>query len=113
LNSYFDAGKGAFGRTNGHLMSSRNEREWEKQFNVLLEYRALNGNCDVPVKSETYKSLGRWVSAQRKKYQQHFGEGATGNPSNDLVLRFERLKEIGFNFCIGSGKARKGKSKSY
>ncbi|KAL7518023.1 hypothetical protein ACHAWX_002889 [Stephanocyclus meneghinianus] len=103
-------GKGAFGRTTGHLMSSRNTREWESQFVILQKYRESHGDCDVPVKSDKYKSLGRWVSAQRKKYHQYFGLNAAGKPSNDLLVRFERLKEIGFNFCIGSGKAKRGKS---
>lgn len=102
-------GKGAFGRTTGHLMSSRNTREWENQFNILQTYRATHGNCDVPVKSDEYRSLGRWVSSQRKKYRQYFDLKATGKPSNDLLIRFERLKKIGFNFCIGSGNAKRGK----
>ena len=91
-------------------MSSRNIREWENQFVILQKYRATHGDCDVPVKSDKYRSLGRWVSAQRKKYHQYFGLEAAGKPSNDLLVRFERLKEIGFNFCIGSGKAKRGKS---
>lgn len=45
-------------------MSSRNARDWEKQFNALKEYKDLHGDCDVPVKSAEFKSLGRWVSAQ-------------------------------------------------
>lgn len=61
----------------------------------------------MPVKSDKYRSLGRWVSAQRKKYKE-----SEGKPSHDLLARFERLKEIGFNFSIGSGKAKRaGKPK--
>ena len=90
-------------------MSSRNHRDWEKQFKVLLDYKASHGNCDIPVKAEAYKSLGRWVTAQRKKYNEFFGKGVTAAKrnelSNEMVIRFERLKEIGFNL---SGPGRGG-----
>lgn len=89
-------------------MSSKNTKDWEKQFNNLLAYKSIHGHCDVPVKSDTHKSLGRWVSAQRKKYQQHFTENATGcKPGNELVQRFKRLEDVGFNFSIGSGNSKK------
>lgn len=39
-------GKGAFGRTTGHLMSSRIARDWEHQFRMLQEYRDKYGNCE-------------------------------------------------------------------
>lgn len=54
---YIIAGKGGFGRTTGVFLSSRNARDWENQFQCLREYRAMFGNCDVPVKSETHRSV--------------------------------------------------------
>lgn len=92
-------------------MSRKSSRDWEKQFNSLKEYKSIYGNCDVPVKTKQYKSLGRWVSAQRKKYRQHVsGNAAECNPGNELVQRFQRLREINFNFVIGSGNAKKRNS---
>ena len=62
----------------------------------------------MPVKSETHRSLGRWISAQRRKYQQHLCNLTPGaKPDNDLVLRFQRLEDIGFKFSIGSGNAQR------
>ena len=87
-------------------MTTKNSMNWEQQFNSLKEYKSIHGNCDVPVKNETYKSLGRWVSAQRKKYQQQVSCNTVG-AGNELEQRFQRLKDIGFNFVIGSGNAGK------
>ena len=55
------------------------------------------------------RSLGRWISAQRRKYQQYISKDATIKPSKDLLHRFQRLKDIGFNFLIGSGNAKRDK----
>ena len=104
-------GKGAYGKTHGLLLSWRNAKEWEKRFAELERYRAITGNCDVPVKSEQHRSLGRWVTAQRKKYRQFFGGDQLVAGSSELNIRFQRLKEIGFSFAIGSGNAKKAKHK--
>lgn len=106
------AGKGGFGRTTGLFLSSKNTRDWENQFESLKEYRATHGNCDVPVKSDTHRSLGRWISAQRRKYQQYFSKSQEAKPSKDLLDRFQRLKDIGFNFSIGSGNANRNRTTS-
>lgn len=55
------------------------------------------------------RSLGRWISAQRRKYQQYISKDSNAKPSNDLLHRFQRLKDIGFNFSIGSGNAKREK----
>lgn len=110
-NTSMPAGKGGYTKSTGAFMSTKNSNDWERQFNSLLEYRSIHGSCDVPVKTEKYKSLGRWVSAQRKKYRQYISKNTTGSkPGYELVQRFQRLKDIGFNFAIGSGNSRKHKS---
>jgi hypothetical protein len=110
-----DIGKGGFTKSTGLFLSSRNEHDWEKQFKNLLQYKAAHGDCDVPVKSENHRSLGRWISAQRKKYQMYFSKSATteSKPSNDLIQRFNRLHSIGFNFCIGSGNSKRRNEPSH
>jgi len=107
-------GTGHFGKTNGHLLYSRHAKEWEKQFASLLHYRDTYGNCDVPTQSAKYRSLGRWVSAQRKKHRQfcsEVGKDQQDQPSTrgskELHVRFQRLNDIGFNFIIGSGSRKK------
>lgn len=112
-DDFHTAGKGGFAKSTGVFLSSRNAKEWETQFNNLQIYKTTHGNCDVPVKSDQHKSLGRWVSAQRRKYQQYFSRNSSEvKPSNDLIQRFKRLDDIGFNFSIGSGNAKRQKSAS-
>ena len=108
LHVFCAAGKGGFAKSTGAFLSSRSAKEWETQFNNLKAYRTTYGHCDVPVKSDEHKSLGRWISAQRRKYQKYFSKNATEvKPSNDLIERFKRLDDIGFNFSIGSGNAKR------
>jgi len=76
---------------------------WENQFAelLLLRYKSIHGDCDVPVKSNgEFRSLGRWVTSQRKKYQE-FQQSGKGDRS-----KFRRLAELGFRFKIGSGNAQ-------
>ena len=101
-------GKGAFGK-----QCSRNTNEWERQFSDLLKYRSTHGgDSKVPTKNTT---LGRWVSSQRKKYRQFINDEGRDQDqafgwSKELRNRFQRLKDIGFNFYVGKGNAQQRKS---
>jgi len=102
-------GKGAFGK-----ICSRNTNEWEKQFSDLIRYRDIHGDCNVPTKST---SLGRWVASQRKKHRQFLAdEGRVEDQvfawGKELRNRFQRLKDIGFNFYVGKGNAQQKRSNS-
>ena len=62
----------------------------------------------MPTKETT---LGRWVSNQRKHYQQFLADpdrGAGGRA--ELRRRFERLAGAGFHFYVGKGNAQPGKA---
>ncbi|KAL7542749.1 hypothetical protein ACHAXR_012053 [Thalassiosira sp. AJA248-18] len=86
---------------------------WEHQFTSLLKYRQLYGNCDVPTASNTeFRSLGRWVSAQRKLFRGfHSCKGVEFHqlsPERDRQQRqFQRMREVGFRFAIGKGSRNK------
>ncbi len=107
--------KGANNCVAGVFISCRNTKEWDNRFAELLRYKSIYGNCDVPVKTEgDFKSLGRWVTAQRKKHKDFHSGEMNGIENADLFLtRFRRLEEIGFQFKIGSGRgnSRRGKRK--
>lgn len=102
-------GKGAFGK-----QCSRNANEWEKQFADLLKYRLTHGTCNVPTKCTT---LGRWVSSQRKKYRQFLVDGEKKKDQDQIVPgwskelrgRFQRLRDVGFNFHLGKGNAQQNR----
>eukprot|EP00577_Skeletonema_sp_RCC1716_P007491 CAMPEP_0113404456 /NCGR_PEP_ID=MMETSP0013_2-20120614/18398_1 /TAXON_ID=2843 ORGANISM="Skeletonema costatum, Strain 1716" /NCGR_SAMPLE_ID=MMETSP0013_2 /ASSEMBLY_ACC=CAM_ASM_000158 /LENGTH=604 /DNA_ID=CAMNT_0000290057 /DNA_START=195 /DNA_END=2009 /DNA_ORIENTATION=+ /assembly_acc=CAM_ASM_000158 len=89
----------------GVFISCRNTKEWDNRFAELLRYKSIHGDCDVPVKSEgDFKSLGRWVTSQRKKYKDFHSGELGGDNSEQFLTRFQRLDEIGFKFKIGSGR---------
>ena len=110
------SGIGQFKKTNGHLLNCRHAKEWEKQYTSLLKFYVAYGNCDVPTQSDEHRSLGRWVSAQRTKHRQFYGVEGRGQQdqppsrgSKELLIRFQRLRDIGFNFIIGRGGAARKK----
>ncbi len=87
------------------FISCRNTKEWDNRFAELLRYKSIHGNCDVPVKSDgDFKSLGRWVTSQRKKYKDFHSGQLGGDTAEQFLTRFRRLEEIGFKFKIGSGR---------
>ena len=59
------------------------EQEWLDRFNELTDYKAENGDCNVP---QCQDSLGRWVSSRREEFK-------AGKLSDE---RIARLDSIGF-----------------
>jgi len=71
--------------------SFRNSQDWDNRFAELLRYKSIYGDCDVPVKADgDFKSLGRWVTSQRKKYKEfHLCEYGAEN-TDQFFSRFRR-----------------------
>jgi hypothetical protein len=46
-------------------MTNFADKQWNKQYEKLVEFKRKNGNCRVPQKYEEDASLGRWVIKQR------------------------------------------------
>lgn len=59
---------------------------WENYFKVLQEYKAKNGDCNVPQKYPQNLSLGRWVSRQRRV------------KAKLSKVQIERLTNLGFEW---------------
>ena len=81
------------GRTasNINMVCSSRSKEWEKHFAKLLEYKEIHGHCDVPVKSNgDFKSLGRWVTTQRKIHNDSVSRGSVRNNQELTLARFHR-----------------------
>ena len=73
------------------FISCRNTKEWDTRFAELLRYRSIHGDCDVPVKTYgNVKSLGRWVTSQRKKYKEFKGGEFDGENPEQFLTRFRR-----------------------
>jgi hypothetical protein len=47
------------------------DKNWNKQYEKLVEFKRKQGNCLVPQKYEEDKSLGRWADTQRQLYSKN------------------------------------------
>jgi len=43
----------------------KNDQSWDQIFERLVEFRNINGHCNVPKKYPPDEALGRWVHSQR------------------------------------------------
>ena len=58
-------------------LTGESERRWERNFALLSEYRAREGDCDVPIGHEEQgEKLGEWLGTQRKAWKKHAGRRA-------------------------------------
>ena len=50
---------------------SRNDQseKWTERYHDLIQYRAVNGHCNVPHKLESNQQLAQWVKRQRYQYK--------------------------------------------
>ncbi|GKY94819.1 hypothetical protein MPSEU_000447100 [Mayamaea pseudoterrestris] len=69
----------------------RNYKPWAAQFEELLAYKKIYGNCRVPQKSPTYPSLARWIVYMRAEFKK-------GKLTNEKITKLER---IGFEWSVG------------
>jgi uncharacterized protein YbgA (DUF1722 family) len=67
-------------------MRKYDDKQWNKQYEQLVDFKRNNGHCMVTFKYEQDKSLGLWVHTQRKRH------------ANNIMRqdRKELLDEIGF-----------------
>jgi hypothetical protein len=63
-----------------------NQKTWEERFVELLDYKAKNGDCKVPVRYKANQQLATWVRTQRRNYK----EGTIKGEKKD------KLDKIGF-----------------
>ncbi|KAG7374858.1 helicase domain protein [Nitzschia inconspicua] len=85
----------------GFVFDSHTEG-WECRYRELIEYKRLNGHCNVPVKYSANKRLASWVKSQRYQYR-HCKAGICQKKgccrTNSTVLdRIRRLDAVGFDW---------------
>jgi len=68
------------------------QMKWEQMYSRLLQYKEKNGNCLVPNRYKEDRSLGQWVSAQRRQYKQL----QNGEDSPMTKERATLLESVGF-----------------
>jgi hypothetical protein len=64
------------------------QSSWDAMFGKLLEYKAVHGDCRVPIGYKANQQLGRWVTKQRVRH-------AEGRLSKE---RISMLEGIGFEW---------------
>lgn len=71
----------------------QNDR-WMSHFSRLVEYKELNGNCDVPYQYNANQQLAQWVKRQRRQYRLY----STGQRSSLTSERVNMLNSLGFTW---------------
>ena len=69
---------------------------WQQRFEELLEFKQINGHCNVPQVYKPNKALGLWVHTQRTRYKK-MKEGKL-SPQNGE--RFQCLEKVGFQWSV-------------
>lgn len=69
--------------------------KWEARLEELRQYKALVDSTSVPVKSQTYGSLGKWCENQKARYRD-------GRLSEE---RIRKLREVGFIFEANAARS--------
>lgn len=72
------------------------QHRWDSMFDRLLAFKAKHGHCLVPNRYDEDRSLGAWVSTQRRHYKA-VESGHHHHESTPLTEeRVTKLREIGF-----------------
>lgn len=54
----------------GFIWSFVEQTDWEDMFELLLQFKAHHGHCNVPQKFSENRKFGRWVNTQRLRFKQ-------------------------------------------
>ena len=74
------------------------QARWEGMFEKLKDYKQKHGNCLVPNRYEKDRSLGSWVSTQRRYFNRSskYRKGSRNFHRNES--RIAMLRDIGFDW---------------
>jgi hypothetical protein len=53
-------------KSSSNIRKTRTVRTWDNNFQLLVEYKEQQGDCNVPQKYKQDPTLGRWVNTQRQ-----------------------------------------------
>lgn len=71
-------------------ITDEKDRQWEIMFRQLRDYRILNGDCKVPLKSAEFPKLATWIKNQKSRFRNiRTGKGAKLKP--ERVVKLESL----------------------
>ena len=88
-----------FSKLHSHVeLKSSLRFRWESMFEKLKAYKQKYGNCLVPNRYEEDRSLGSWVSTQRRYFKLMNSSESIRNSKNFHLneMRIAKLRDIGF-----------------
>ena len=65
---------------------------WSERLQDLVDYKQVNGHCNVPSRYTENRQLAIWVKRQRRQYKFY----CENKPSSMTEERIQRLNAIGF-----------------
>ena len=72
------------------------QNRWDNMLDRLLAFKAKHGHCLVPNRYNEDRSLGAWVSTQRRHYKAKESENPNHDSNPMTEERMSKLREIGF-----------------
>ncbi|KAL7448201.1 hypothetical protein ACHAWC_000436, partial [Mediolabrus comicus] len=90
------------GKGRGGARSKSDADKWNENIAHLVEYKRVNGDCEVPRNCEVDDGvkLGTWVANQRYQYRLF----QKGQPSQLTDERIQQLNGLGFIWVVGTGR---------
>jgi uncharacterized protein YbgA (DUF1722 family) len=74
--------------------AGNHDKNWQQQYEKLVEFKRKNGHCLVPLRHEQNKALGQWVGKQRKLHTK-----------NEMPLDLKQtLDNVGFVWRVETAK---------
>eukprot|EP00956_Cyclotella_meneghiniana_P045586 scaffold375581_cov96-Cyclotella_meneghiniana.AAC.1 len=82
----------------GQKRSKARVDAWDNMFRQLMEYKDVNGDCNISQYDENNKQLGKWAKNQRYEYRRYHNKGlGQSRISRD---RIQKLESIGFQWRL-------------
>ncbi|KAK1743759.1 helicase-associated domain-containing protein [Skeletonema marinoi] len=89
--SVTDGAKRTYQSTIGDRAIGDNDEKWNTRYDELIEYKRVNGHCNVPRNDQANKSLANWVMKQRADYKK-FAADNTTSMTQDKITRLDSLR---------------------
>jgi hypothetical protein len=90
----------------GFVWSIRHD--WQKHYNELLEFKAINGHCNVPARYLPNNRLGIWVTSQRQQFKNLNLVKSGKIKKRPIPLTEEKIKlleNVGFEWTLRTPEA--------
>ncbi|KAK1748149.1 helicase-associated domain-containing protein [Skeletonema marinoi] len=71
-------------------MIATNDEQWNTRYDELIEYKRVNGHCNVPQNYQANEALANWVKKQRADYKKFVADN-TSFMTQDKITRLDSL----------------------